>query len=156
MNPVSKFLMLSLTLFLSGTCVAADTKNSLVVTITTPATTVKSGDGVTVNLTISNQSGSPVSFIKSIHRDGFGVDYAIKMTAPGGKISTSQRHAGGSHQVVSLGPGDEVREAIHLEDDFNITKPGEYAIQVAPFAVVGDEEIKANSWSNAVTVTVNR
>jgi hypothetical protein len=154
----SKWLTMAAIICAIGTCFADEVKDSVAVTIHARTLSVKTGEPIMLDLTISNSLPTSVSFVESSHSEGgmhFGVDYAVKLTTPEGKVEDIRGYHSGSHTGVTLNSGDQIKEEIALSDKLDMTNPGEYSVQVGPYTP-NSTGISVQSWSNIVVITVSK
>jgi hypothetical protein len=155
---------LSMSLFLLAVACAAmpvlgqAAKNSFSLTISTPSDSVKTGDQVRLDITITNTSDQDIQVVIThpeifydidVHHNGDSAretDYGHRVhnrhTIPFGTVSP----------VVSgpLKPGDKVQEHYVLNDLYDFSDVGKYTVQVQQ----KDPKTKTFIKSNTITVTV--
>lgn len=127
--------------------------------ITTPDPEVKAGSGVEVDLTLTNNSDRIVEF----QFTGSICDYAavevrdsagnlVPDTEGNSKSDCAHREITGAHGMYRLKPNESKRDSIAVSMFSDMSKPGEYSVQVmwkAP-KEFGGVLVK----SNTITVTV--
>src|SRR5271168_4379832 len=133
MASIRKLWALAAAVFLFSVLDAKGAEPPVSVTLHTASSTVKSGDEIRVELSMTNNSASPVYFVHR-PRSGFTENANnFNITVPGGgpAIRITEDDDAGSWVTDPLEPGEEIREIDYLGHLFNMTAPGIYIIQVA-------------------------
>jgi hypothetical protein len=144
-----------------------DRKASFTMSISLKDSTVKPGSEVALGIELTNTSTKAISLWRS--RSG-PPPYAIKildrqarsasLTAKGKAFQNGEavirengrivRAFPGSGTQVSIAPGETAKDSIYIDDQFDLTQPGTYTIQLERV----DPASKVGVKSNTVTLTV--
>jgi hypothetical protein len=142
-------------------------KASFTMSISLKERTVKPGSEVQVAVELTNGSteriwlwrsrtGPPPYTIKLLDREGKGAALTAKGRAfqkgeavirENGRIV---RAFPGSGEQASVAPGETVKDSVSIDDQFDLTQPGTYTIQLERIDPVTELLVKSNS----VTLTV--
>jgi hypothetical protein len=126
-------------------------------------TPVKLGTDVRISITVTNTSKEKVVFLKSPGPTHAGNWYDIVVSNTSGRSITKTRvkrildgggNVAGSNIALNLLPGDSVKEEAALNDLYELTTPGTYAVEVdRPFP---DLHPVAKIKSNQISITLER
>jgi len=128
------FILLGLAEFSSGKNV-----QPFALTIRTAQSTVAMGSDIRVEVTLTNTSGRDIAFAKSVGDDAAEFNYVIDMHDAHGKpLAETEHHRrvkaedsqpiSHSNQIVTLKPGESLKENAILNNLYEISRPGKYLI----------------------------
>jgi hypothetical protein len=123
----------------------------MVVTIQCGVTTFKAGEDIVLYATAKNLSDTTINVLASPH---FSSDFLVKLIDIRGKSQADNILPRGANNSIALEPGDEFKEPIFLSKKFNMTKPGEYIIQVGPVGPVPPDILEVLTWSDPIALTI--
>jgi hypothetical protein len=156
--------LLLLTLFgLAGSSSAQSVGQPFIVTIQTAQSVVKVGSQIRVEVILTNTSGRDLGFTKSVGDETAESNYLINVSDGHGKPVAETAHhrrvraenslpVTHSNQIVTLKPGERLKEQAILNNLYDIGRPGRYVIMAQ--RDVPQEQGKGVVKSNAVTITV--
>lgn len=157
-------ILLLLALFgLTDFSSAQNTQQPFALTIRTAQSVVKTGSEIRVEVTLTNTSGRDIALTKSVGDDAAEFNYVIDMHDGHGKpLAETEHHRRvkaedslpitHSNQILTLKPGESLKENAILNNLYDISRPGKYVILAQ--RDVPQELGKGVIKSSPITITV--
>ena len=154
---------------LTGTCSASCQKAKFSLNLSTPQSSVKSGADIPVAITVKNVSDHELRLLVSSGETGIGMDYWVTLldglgnpvpeTPVGicvhGKDTPATPFLCGimtfSRGFVLIPIGGEDKSTTHVNLIFDLTKPGNYTVQVQRLDKATNVMVKSNKLAFTVT-----
>jgi len=135
-------------------------EESLKITIVAAQNSVNAGDPIEITVTMKNMSDHDITMGKWVGISQAELNYEIIVKGKNGEMpnetgyrkAIKEGHIHGSRQHITLKPGEERTETSNINKLYDLSMPGEYAIQVEK--ELPTSEGKGTIKSNTITVTV--
>jgi len=134
-------------------------EQSLKITIVAAQNSVMAGDPIEITVTMKNISDHDVTMGKSVGNTQAELDYEIIVRGKNGEMlnETSYKkrikEAAGSWKTFTLKPGEERTETSNINKLYDLSRPGEYTVQVEKELPASEGKGMVQSNTIAITVT---
>jgi hypothetical protein len=118
------------------------------------------GDPIKMAITMKNISDHDITMSKWVGNSQAELNYEIIVRGNNGEMPIETRYKnvikeggiGGSRKIFPLKPGEEITETSNINKLYDLSRPGEYTIQVEK--ELPASEGKGMAQSNTITITV--